>query len=109
MTEEIPLERQLYRALQKTYRQKVTIDTSEKLIRTLQHKLNQYRGSEGLTVVETAAKLRMLRAQNELKQMEILRLNEALETLNGLVSQIVEDNRRMKKVTEHFGHKKTRK
>jgi len=110
MTEEtIPLETRLKREQNKTYRQKVQIDSAEKLIRTLQHKLNQVRGVNGLSIDQTLAQLRMLRAQVELKQKEINRLNEALGALNDSVLEIVEDNRRMKKVTEHFGHKKTRK
>ena len=110
MTEEtIPLETRLKREQNKSYRLQVQVKSSEAVVRTLMHKLNKMQGVNGLSIDQTLAQLRMLRAQVELKDKEILRLNNALDTLNSLVPQIVEDNRRMKKVTEHFGHKKTRK
>ncbi len=52
---------------------------------------------------------RELWLKTEMQQREIRRLQEIHANTQAAVARVIAENQRLKRITEHFGHKKTRK
>jgi hypothetical protein len=52
---------------------------------------------------------RELWLKNEMLQREVSLLHAQHEDTQKVVAEVIKENQRLKKITDHFGHKKTRK